>query len=80
MLLFRGKEEAHRRSVAKAISWRALGSLDTFLLSFVVTGNVAAAGAIASAETFTKIALYYFHERAWTLVRWGRDTEGGRTA
>lgn len=70
MFLFNGKDK-HGRSFAKAVSWRALGSIDTFLLSLFFTGNIAAAGAIASTEVVTKIALYYFHERAWAHFNWG---------
>jgi uncharacterized membrane protein len=55
----------------KAISWRALGSIDTFLLSWLFTSSPKAAGAIASTEVFTKIGLYYLHERAWSGVPWG---------
>jgi len=63
--------EGHRRSFVKAVSWRALGSIDTFLLSWLFTGSPKAAGAIASTEVITKIALYYFHERVWSSVKWG---------
>ena len=55
-MLFRAPE-THHRSIVKAISWRILGSLDTFLLSLFVTHNFVFAGSIASAETVTKIAL-----------------------
>lgn len=64
--------EAHTRSFAKAVSWRITGSLDTFLLSWLITGNVKFAGGIASAEVVTKVVLYYLHERAWGIVPWGR--------
>ena len=64
--------EPHSRSLVKAISWRVLGSIDTFVISAVVTHNFVAAGSIASVETVTKLLLYYFHERAWQLVPWGR--------
>lgn len=70
MLLFRGKE-SNPRSLAKAISWRVLGSIDTFLLGWFFTHDVKAAGAIASTEVITKIGLYYFHERAWAQSGWG---------
>jgi uncharacterized membrane protein len=70
MLLFRGKE-SNPRSLVKAISWRTLGSIDTFLLGLFFTHDVKAAGAIASTEVVTKIALYYFHERAWAQFGWG---------
>lgn len=70
MLLFRG-HELHSRSLAKAVSWRALGSIDTFLLSWFFTSNAKAAGAIALTEVITKILLYYCHERAWSAIPWG---------
>ena len=70
MILFRG-HETHSRSFVKAASWRLLGSIDTFLLSWFFTGSTRAAGAIASTEVITKILLYYFHERVWSSVRWG---------
>lgn len=59
---------SHVRSVAKAVSWRVVGSLDTFLVAWVLTGKPGAAGAIASAEVLTKTALYYCHERVWAWV------------
>lgn len=70
MFVFRGRE-AHSRSLAKAVSWRILGSIDTFLLSWLFTRSAKAAGAIAITEVLTKMVLYYFHERAWSSVRWG---------
>lgn len=75
MILFRGRE-AHSRSFAKAVSWRILGSIDTFLLSWLFTGSPKAAGAIAVTEVLTKMVLYYFHERAWANVSWGFTEEG----
>lgn len=70
MFLFHG-HEAHSRSFAKAMSWRVLGSIDTFLLSWLFTGSVKAAGGIALTEVLTKMVLYYFHERAWASIKWG---------
>jgi uncharacterized membrane protein len=64
--------EAHSRSFLKAVSWRILGSIDTFVISFFITGKLTHAASIASVETLTKIVLYYFHERAWNLAPFGR--------
>ena len=72
--------EAHSRSLIKAVSWRILGSIDTFVISFFVTGKLTFALSIASVETFTKIALYYFHERAWAMVLWGRPVVAAPSA
>jgi len=81
MFLFSGKE-AHRRSILKAISWRALGSVDTFVLGLIFTSSMKAAGSIAATEVITKILLYYFHERAWAISGWGhhKDKQPGETA
>lgn len=70
MFLFRGYE-SHPRSLVKALSWRALGSIDTFVLGLLFTSSVKMAGSIALTEVFTKILLYYGHERAWATVSWG---------
>jgi uncharacterized membrane protein len=64
--------EAHWRSFTKAVSWRLIGSLDTFIISFFVTGELRYAVSIASIEALTKIILYYFHERVWRVIAWGR--------
>ena len=68
---FRGAE-THARSVLKALSWRALGTLDTFAISWLLTGRVEIAGSIAGLEIITKIAWYYLHERIWAAIHWGR--------
>ena len=65
------RREAHARSFAKAISWRITGAVDTFVISFIITGRVMIAGSIAAVEAVTKIVLYYFHERIWAIIPWG---------
>lgn len=65
--------DGHLRAFVKAVVWRFVGSLDTFILSLLVTGKLSYAVSIASIEALTKIALYYLHERAWKLVSWGRE-------
>lgn len=52
-------------SFAKSLSWRIIGTLDTILVSYWITGRVKYALSIGSVEMFTKICLYYIHERAW---------------
>jgi uncharacterized membrane protein len=69
--IFRGAE-THTRSVLKAVSWRTLGTLDTFAISWFLTGRVEIAGSIAGLEIVTKIAWYYLHERVWAAIHWGR--------
>jgi uncharacterized membrane protein len=71
MSLFRG-HEGHGRSLMKAVSWRTVGTLDTFIISFFITGKASLAGGIAAVEVVTKIMIYYLHERVWAMVPWGR--------
>jgi uncharacterized membrane protein len=59
------------RSLAKAISWRVTGSLDTILLSWLFTQSMNTALAIGLTEVLTKTFLYYGHERIWSRVRLG---------
>jgi uncharacterized membrane protein len=63
--------EAHRRSLLKSISWRTMASIDTFVVSFIITHRLMVAGSIAVMEIFTKILLYYLHERIWAAVPYG---------
>lgn len=70
MSILKGRE-AHCRSLAKAVSWRITGTVDTFIISAIVTGKLTIAGSIAATELLTKILLYYFHERIWAVIPWG---------
>jgi len=64
--------DTNSRSLAKAVSWRATGTLDTFLISWLITGELALAGGIALTEVVTKIFLFWAHERVWNKIKWGR--------
>ena len=59
------KKRAHIISFCKTCTWRVVASLDTFLLSWLLTGTIAIAASIASLEVLTKMFLYYVHERQW---------------
>ena len=61
------------RSLAKAISWRITGTVDTFVISWIITGQLAMATGIAFTEIVTKIVLYWLHERVWNKVDLGRQ-------
>ena len=60
------------RSIVKAISWRVTGTLDTIVISLIVTGKLKLALSIGLVECFTKIAWYYLHERVWNRISLGR--------
>lgn len=65
-------QEKAYRSIVKTVSWRAVGTLDTILISYIITGSLKMAASIGSVELFTKMFLYYFHERAWNKINLGR--------
>jgi uncharacterized membrane protein len=56
---------SYKRHIAKTISWRVIGTLDTIVLSGVITGSWSTGFAIGGVEVITKMILYFFHERAW---------------
>ena len=60
-----------KRHLAKALTWRVVASLTTFIIGWVVTGDLDFGMAIGAADVLIKIALYYFHERAWYHFQFG---------
>ncbi|MBE7652449.1 DUF2061 domain-containing protein [Tenacibaculum finnmarkense genomovar finnmarkense] len=60
------------RSLAKSVSWRIIGTIDTVLISWLITGELALAFSIGSIELVTKMILYFFHERIWNKIKWGK--------
>ena len=56
-------------SATKAVTWRIVGTVDTWVISYLMTGQAAIAFSIASFEVFTKMILYYFHERGWEWIK-----------
>ena len=60
------------RSIAKAFSWRVIGTIDTLIISYILTGKFSLAASIASIDFVTKMILYFFHERFWNLIKWGK--------
>ncbi|RIV38206.1 DUF2061 domain-containing protein [Flagellimonas lutimaris] len=64
--------ESPKRSIAKSVSWRVVGTLDTILISWLVTGTLSLAFSIGLVELVTKMVLYFFHERIWNSIKWGK--------
>jgi uncharacterized membrane protein len=60
--------DSHLISFFKAISWRTLGTITTFLISYELTGNYKIALATGTLDAILKIGLYYFHERCWIYL------------
>ena len=57
----------------KAITWRLIATLDTFIIAWFITGEVIVAASIITIEVITKFIFYYFHERAWQTTNWGLE-------
>ena len=60
-----------KRHIVKSISWRIIGTVDTFLLSYILTGSISFGLSISGVDFFSKLAFYYFHERFWFLSNIG---------
>jgi uncharacterized membrane protein len=56
------------KSIIKSVSWRIVGTIDTMIISYFITGKMTIAVSIGSVEVITKTILYYFHERLWAHI------------
>lgn len=64
--------EKIKRTLVKTISWRVLGTVATIVISYAITGTLALAFSIGLIELISKLVLYYFHERTWNKIKWGK--------
>ena len=62
---------SHSRHIAKTLTWRVVASLDTLLITWLISGDVKVGLSVASLEVVTKMILYYYHERAWYKIDFG---------
>ena len=68
------KRETLKRSLLKTISWRVIGSLDTVVIAYLITNELNDALTIGGIELISKMVLYFFHERTWNTIRWGKNS------
>ena len=66
---------SYKRHIAKTITWRIVGTIDTIILSWIISGSPTTGLKIGLAEVITKMLLYYFHERAWFKINLSKDGE-----
>ncbi|MFC1514310.1 DUF2061 domain-containing protein [Candidatus Omnitrophota bacterium] len=64
--------DSHRRSVVKAISWRAVATLTTMGIVLALTRKVVLMLEVGLLDIIAKLTFYYFHERVWEKLRWGK--------
>jgi len=62
---------SHKRHVMKTITWRLVGTIDTILIGWIISGNPLIGLKIGSVEIITKMILYYIHERVWYKTNFG---------
>lgn len=58
----------HKRHIAKTLTWRVIGTLDTIILSWIISGDPTIGLQIGFTESVTKMVLYYLHERVWVRI------------
>ena len=64
-------KNTNKRHIIKTFSWRSIGTIDTFIISWVITGNPITGLKIGVTEVFTKMLLYYGHEKLWYRINFG---------
>lgn len=64
-------DSSHKRHILKSITWRLVGTIDTIILGWLMTGNLTIGLSIGGLELFTKMFLYYLHERVWYKSNFG---------
>jgi|TARA_B110000967_G_C18301421_1_gene278510 uncharacterized membrane protein len=62
-----------KRTLAKTITWRVTASLTTFLIAWMLTGDLLIGISIGSIEAIAKIFMYYYHERIWNNIDWAKN-------
>ncbi|MCH8331404.1 MAG: DUF2061 domain-containing protein [Bacteroidetes bacterium] len=71
-------KDSQGRSILKTMTWRVIATITTFILAYTIFSNTGCpevlekSTMVAGLELVTKLTLYYFHERGWQLVKWGR--------
>ena len=65
--------DSQKRTIAKTMTWRVTASLTTFIIAWILPGDLLIGASIGSIEAITKIFLYYFHERIWNSINWAKS-------
>lgn len=64
--------ETHKRSIAKAITWRVIAFIITAVVAFLFTKEAVLSVSIGLSDSVVKIVSYYLHERAWNKIKFGK--------
>ena len=60
------------RSLVKTISWRLTGTFCTFLISFIILGDITTSSIIDLIKLIFNTIMFYIHERIWNIIKWGK--------
>lgn len=71
-LAIRGERERKVRTAARVTSWRIVGGILTFIISWILTKNISLSLGIFLLREFLAIILFYLHERIWNKITWGK--------
>lgn len=63
--------KANKRHIYKTFSWRAIGTLDTIIFSWIIIGDPLIGLKTGSVEVFSKMLLYFGHEKLWYQINFG---------
>jgi uncharacterized membrane protein len=70
--------DTNKRHIIKTFSWRFIGTIDTILFGWIITGNPLLGIKIGFFETISKMLLYYGHEKLWYKINFGLDMRNKR--
>ena len=62
-----------KRTIVKTMTWRITASLTTFIIAWMLTGDLLIGATIGGIEAIAKVFLYYFHERIWNNISWAKS-------
>ena len=65
--------ESNKRSITKAVTWRVIATITTMVLVYIFTGNLNLSLGVGVLDVTAKLILYYFHERTWNRIDWGKN-------
>jgi len=69
--------DGYARTLLKTLSWRMIATITTMVIVYLYTREMALSLGVGVFEVTSKLVLYYFHERLWQRVRWGKSAREG---
>jgi uncharacterized membrane protein len=65
--------DSRRRSLIKSITWRIICVVVSIITAYLLTGKIDVSVAIGTTYNAITMILYYFHERFWNKLEWGKQ-------